>query len=67
MIRVQTHIAQMAMIIVDKEDILKMMSKEFFVTLSHKANNLYNALPDIFSHLAEETNIDETDLRFIMK
>lgn len=67
MIRVQTGIATMAKVLVDKEVTLRIMSKDFFISFSHKVNNLYNALPDIFSHLIEDKEISEEDVRSIMK
>ncbi|KAB0791130.1 hypothetical protein PPYR_02930 [Photinus pyralis] len=67
MLRVQGHISEMARCIVDEEEQLRDMSKTFFIQLSHKANNLYNILPDIFSHLCDNENLDEANLKHIMK
>lgn len=68
MIRVQTHIAKIAMVLVDKEPELRSMSKEFFVTLGQKgSSNLYFALPDIFGHLLEEEKLPQNELRDIMQ
>ncbi|KAL3271523.1 hypothetical protein HHI36_022001 [Cryptolaemus montrouzieri] len=65
MIRMFGYISAMAKCILDKDEELNTMSRNFFVQLSHKENNLYNTLPDIFSHLVEELETD--DLRTIMK
>lgn len=67
MIRVQSQIAMMAQLIIDPVENLKLMAKEFFTTLSSKTNNLYNALPDVFTHLCEQEAQNEEDLRTIMK
>ncbi|KAF5285204.1 hypothetical protein FQR65_LT13319 [Abscondita terminalis] len=67
MIRVQGHISTMACCIVDREEQLRDMSKNFFTQLSHKGNNLYNVLPDIFSHLCDGKSLTEEDLKLIMK
>ncbi|KAK4878019.1 hypothetical protein RN001_010525 [Aquatica leii] len=67
MIRVQGHISEMACCIVDAEEQLRNMSKNFFTQLSHKGNNLYNVLPDIFLHLCENKSLNEENLKFIMK
>ncbi|KAK5637917.1 hypothetical protein RI129_012212 [Pyrocoelia pectoralis] len=67
MLRVQGHISEMARCIVDEEERLQDMSKHFFVQLSHKANNLYNILPDIFSRLCDNPSLDEANLKYIMK
>ncbi|XP_044764011.1 condensin complex subunit 1 [Coccinella septempunctata] len=65
MIRIQGHISTMAKCIIDQDVDLNKMSRTFFVQLSHKENNLYNILPDIFSHLVETTETE--DLRVIMR
>lgn len=65
MIRIQGHISTMAKCIIDQDQELNKMSRTFFIQLSHKENNLYNILPDIFSHLVENT--EDEDLRVIMK
>ncbi|KAF5285103.1 hypothetical protein FQA39_LY16792 [Lamprigera yunnana] len=67
MIRVQGHISEMARCIVDEHQELRAMSKNFFTQLSHKANNLYNVLPDIFSHLSDCPLLGEENLKLIMK
>ncbi|KAK9876242.1 hypothetical protein WA026_012541 [Henosepilachna vigintioctopunctata] len=67
MIRVQGHIATMAKCIIDSNVELNVMSRTFFIQLSHKENNLYNVLPDIFSHLVEEMETEDfrTVIRFL--
>lgn len=67
MIRAQSRISNMARMICDKEDVLKEMSKQFFVTFSHKANNMYSTLPDIFNNLVKDKELGEDNLRNITK
>lgn len=67
MILVHGHISEMARCLVDEDVTLNSMSKNFFNLLSRKANNLYSVLPDIFSHLCDLEELDENDLRNIMK
>lgn len=65
MIRIQGHISTMAKCIIEQDKELNTMSRTFFIQLSQKENNLYNVLPDIFSHLVETTETE--DLRVIMR
>lgn len=67
MIRAHSHISEMVGCLVDEDPELRGMCRNFFVILSHKENNLYNVLPDIFSHLMELQLISEEDIRRIMK
>lgn len=67
MILVHGHISEMACCIVDPDENLNSMSKNFFTQLARKANNLYSVLPDIFSHLSDMEELKEDDLRCIMK
>ncbi|KAJ8939307.1 hypothetical protein NQ314_011165 [Rhamnusium bicolor] len=67
MIRAHSHISEMVCCLVDEDKELNGMCKTFFVNLSHKENNLYNVLPDIFSHLMDVDTMSEEDIRGIMK
>lgn len=67
MILVHGHISEMARSIVDEDENLNSMSKNFFSLLSHKTNSLYSVLPDIFSHLCDLEELQEENLRTIMK
>ncbi|XP_057657108.1 condensin complex subunit 1 [Diorhabda carinulata] len=66
MIRAHSHIPKMALCLANEDADLRTMCKTFFLKLSHKENNLYNALPDIFSHFID-TGIDDEGLRNTMK
>lgn len=66
MILAHGQIAKMAESIVDEDEKLNSMSRNFFTLLSHKTNNLYTVLPDIFSHLCDQEELEEKNLRIIM-
>lgn len=67
MIRAHSHIPEMATCLADSNEDMKAMCKIFFIKLSHKENNLYNALPDIFTHLINTEKITDEDVLTIMK
>ncbi|CAG9833306.1 unnamed protein product [Diabrotica balteata] len=66
MIRAHSHIPKMAACLANQDEDLRIMCKTFFLKLSHKENNLYNALPDIFSHFVE-LKIDEEEMKNTLK
>lgn len=66
MIRARGHIADMARCLVDENETLKSYSKTFFEALARKEDNLYNHLPDIFSHLTS-MNVSKEHFEIIMK
>lgn len=67
MIRVRGQLSDMAICIVDpNEDICK-VTKEFFKAIKDKSNILYNVLPDIISRLSSaDTMLQEDKFRTIM-
>ncbi|XP_048518425.1 condensin complex subunit 1 [Dendroctonus ponderosae] len=67
MIRAHSHIHLMVNGLIDPDKELSSMCRTFFTTLSQKENNLYNILPDIFSHLMESDSISEENSKYIMK
>ncbi|CAH1118535.1 unnamed protein product [Phaedon cochleariae] len=67
MIRAHSHIPEMASCLADEEAEMRAMCKTFFVKLSHKENNLYNALPDIFTHIMGQESVDDEGVRSTMK
>lgn len=67
MIRVQGSIAEMVRCMVDPKQELQDLATVFLKSLAQKANILYNMIPDIFSHLADESILGEEQLRFVMK
>lgn len=67
MIRVRGQLSDMAICIVDpNEDIIK-VTKEFFKAIKDKSNILYNVLPDIISRLSSaDAMLQEDKFRAIM-
>lgn len=61
------HLSEMAICLVDEDPEIKQLSNKFFLELSGKVDNMYNELPDIFSHLCDLGELEEKDLRYIMK
>lgn len=67
MIMAHSHIHLMVDSLVDPDEELSGMCRTFFIRLSQKENNLYNILPDIFSHLLGSDGISEDNCKYIMK
>ncbi|XP_036674153.3 condensin complex subunit 1 [Drosophila suzukii] len=67
MIRVKGQIADMALCIVDGNEEIRNITKQFFKEIANKSNILYNVLPDIISRLGDiNLNLDEDKYRIIM-
>ncbi|XP_017151506.1 condensin complex subunit 1 [Drosophila miranda] len=56
MIRVKSQISDMALCIIDENEEIQSITKEFFKEIANKSNILYNVLPDIISRLGD-TNL----------
>ena len=68
MIRVKGQVAQLALCLVDENDIIRSDTKQLFKDLSQKGNALYNVMPDILSCLSDsELNLDERDFQQIIR
>lgn len=68
MIRVRGQLSDMAICIVDEDENIRNVTKEFFKEISHKSNILYNVLPDIISRLSSnDSQIEEEKYHVIMK
>ncbi|KAJ8956311.1 hypothetical protein NQ318_015047 [Aromia moschata] len=67
MIRVHSHISEMACRMVDEDEGIRRLCKTFFAELSRKETGLYSTLPDIFSHLVEADSISDEQMREIMR
>lgn len=67
MVRAHSDISKLACCLVDESEEIKQLAKSFFLQLSYKDNNLYNVLPEIFTHLMSVDEIDDEQLRYIMK
>lgn len=68
MIKVKGQISDIAIMVMDEDEELADMCRNFFFELGSKGNALYNLLPDIISHLSdEEHGVDEKNFRIVMK
>ncbi|XP_066259885.1 condensin complex subunit 1 isoform X2 [Euwallacea similis] len=67
MIRAHSYVHLMSNQLIDPDEELNSMCRTFFITLAQKEDNLYNILPDIFSHLIECNDISEENIKYIMK
>lgn len=67
MIRVKGQIADMALCIVDENEEIRNITKQFFKEIANKSNILYNVLPDIISRLGDiNLKLDEDKYRTTM-
>ncbi|XP_022231459.2 condensin complex subunit 1 [Drosophila obscura] len=67
MIRVKAQISDMALCIVDDNEEIQDITKEFFKEIANKSNILYNVLPDIISRLGDTNlRLEEPKYRIIM-
>jgi condensin complex subunit 1 len=67
MIRAHSHISEMAACLIDENHEVSDMCLNFFERMAQKENNLVNVIPDIFTHLVRMDQINEEQLRFILK
>nr|CAD7196369.1 unnamed protein product [Timema douglasi] len=68
MVKVKGQISDLALCIVDPEDIIAAMACSFFFELAKKGNALYNVMPDIISRLSSpDLNLPEQKFQLILK
>ncbi|CAI6344316.1 unnamed protein product [Macrosiphum euphorbiae] len=68
MIKVRGQIAGIAKLLVDEEQNINYIAKQFFVVIAEKGNTLYNVLSDIISTLSNPDDlVPETYFQSIMK
>lgn len=68
MIRVRGQLSDMAVCIVDSNEEIRDVTKEFFKAIKDKSNILYNVLPDIISRLSSaDGQLEEQKFRTIMQ
>jgi condensin complex subunit 1 len=68
MLKVKGQISEIAVLMVDENQVLSSSSRLFFTELGKKQNAIYNVLPDIISHLSDiENGLQEEDFRVVMK
>ncbi|XP_066469890.1 condensin complex subunit 1 [Tiliqua scincoides] len=68
MVKVKGQVSEMAALLIDPEEEIVGLARNFFTELSGKDNAVYNLLPDIISRLSDpESGIEEQPFRTIMK
>lgn len=68
MIKVRSHISDLAICIVDDEIKIAQTSRHFFREYSQKGNSLYNVLPSLISNLTQpNTTLSEDEFKTVMK
>ncbi|KAM6469220.1 condensin complex subunit 1 isoform 2-T2 [Liasis olivaceus] len=68
MVKVKGQVSEMAALLVDPEDEIVRLARNFFTELSNKDNAVYNLLPDIISRLSDaDSGIEEQPFHTIMR
>ncbi|XP_015276215.1 PREDICTED: condensin complex subunit 1 [Gekko japonicus] len=68
MVKVKGQVSEMAALLIDPEEEIVALARNFFTELSSKGNAVYNLLPDIISRLSDpDSGIDEQPFRTIMR
>nr|XP_056704411.1 condensin complex subunit 1 [Euleptes europaea] len=68
MVRVKGQVSEMATLLLDPEEEIVALARNFFSELSGKDNAVYNLLPDIISRLSDpDSGIEEQPFRTIMR
>merc|ERR1711924_119859 len=70
MLKMSGHIGNLAKCIIDTENRIQVISRDFFYNLTKKehkhSNSIYNLLPDIISHLSSDVSLEPQLFREIM-
>ncbi|KAG8130240.1 hypothetical protein E2320_016803 [Naja naja] len=68
MVKVKGQVSEMAALLIDPEDEVVHLARNFFTELSNKDNAVYNLLPDIISRLSDaDSGIEEQPFHTIMR
>lgn len=68
MIKVKGQISDLALCIVDNNEVIRTTTQQFFKEIATKPNTLYNILPDVIARLGESSlDLDETKYQTVMK
>uniref|UniRef100_A0ACB8ES41 Uncharacterized protein n=1 Tax=Sphaerodactylus townsendi TaxID=933632 RepID=A0ACB8ES41_9SAUR len=68
MVKVKGQVSEMAALLIDPEEEIVALARNFFAELSGKDNAVYNLLPDIISRLSDpDSGIEEQPFRTIMR
>ncbi|KAM7180780.1 condensin complex subunit 1 isoform 3-T3 [Macrochelys suwanniensis] len=68
MVKVKGQVSEMAALLIDPEEEIVGLARNFFSELSNKGNAVYNLLPDIISRLSDpDCGVEEESFRTIMR
>ncbi|XP_032069968.1 condensin complex subunit 1 isoform X1 [Thamnophis elegans] len=68
MVKVKGQVSEMAALLIDPEEEIVHLARNFFTELSNKDNAVYNLLPDIISRLSDaDSGIEEQSFHTIMR
>ncbi|KAM9300116.1 condensin complex subunit 1 [Morus bassanus] len=68
MVKVKGQVSEMAALLIDPEEAITEVARNFFSELSNKGNAIYNLLPDIISHLSDPNGgVEEESFHTIMR
>ncbi|XP_044155231.1 condensin complex subunit 1 [Bufo gargarizans] len=68
MVKVKGQVSEMAVLLIDSDQEIALLAKNFFTELSNKGNAVYNLLPDIISRLSDpDCGVEEEAFHTIMR
>ncbi|XP_072280070.1 condensin complex subunit 1 isoform X2 [Pyxicephalus adspersus] len=68
MVKVKGQVSEMAVLLIDADQEISSLAKNFFTELSNKGNAVYNLLPDIISRLSDpDCGVEEEAFQTIMR
>ncbi|XP_068115007.1 condensin complex subunit 1 [Hyperolius riggenbachi] len=68
MVKVKGQVSEMAVLLIDPDQEISSLARNFFTELSNKGNAVYNLLPDIISRLSDpECGVEEAAFQTIMR
>ncbi|KAG9471307.1 hypothetical protein GDO78_015246 [Eleutherodactylus coqui] len=68
MVKVKGQVSEMAVLLIDSDQEIASLAKNFFTELSNKGNAVYNLLPDIISRLSDpDCGVEEESFHTIMR
>nr|AAD15962.1 pEg7 [Xenopus laevis] len=68
MVKVKGQVSEMAVLLIESDQEISALARNFFNELSNKGNAVYNLLPDIISRLSDpDCGVEEEAFRTIMK
>ncbi|XP_075699090.1 condensin complex subunit 1 [Rhinoderma darwinii] len=68
MVKVKGQVSEMAALLIDSDQEIASLAKNFFTELSNKGNAVYNLLPDIISRLSDpDCGVEEEPFHTIMR